>query len=78
MELGSMGVEVLMVGALGWPTPTEDMGFWRPALGELSLAGERDKAISCDAETQHDVATWPHHLPVDAFTWQHDTVKTLE
>lgn len=39
-----MGVEVLMVGALGWPTPTEDMGFWRPVLGELSLAGETDKA----------------------------------
>ena len=41
-----MGVEVLMVGALGWPTPTEDMGFWRPVLGELSLAGERDGAVS--------------------------------
>lgn len=38
-----MGVEVLMVGALGWPTPTEDMGFWRPVLGELSLAVERAK-----------------------------------
>lgn len=46
MELGSIGVEVLMVGALGWPTPTEDMGFWRPVLGELSLAVERHKAVS--------------------------------
>lgn len=41
-----MGAEVLMVGALGWPTPTEDMGFWRPVLGELSMAGERDGAVS--------------------------------
>lgn len=38
-----MGVEVLMVGALGWPTPTEDMGFWRPALGEPSLAERRER-----------------------------------
>lgn len=40
-----MGVEVLMVGALGWPTPTEDMAFWRPVLGELSMAAERDGAV---------------------------------
>lgn len=52
MELGSIGVEVLMVGALGWPTPTEDMGFWRPVLGELSLAGERDEAVSRNTQIQ--------------------------
>lgn len=38
-----MGVEVLIVGALGWPAPTEDIGFWRPVLGELSMAGEREE-----------------------------------
>lgn len=37
MEEGSIGVEVLIVG-LGWPTPTEDMEFCRPALGEPSFA----------------------------------------
>jgi len=46
MELGSIGVGGLMLGALGWPTPTEDMGFWRPAFGELSMAGERDRTVS--------------------------------
>lgn len=35
-----MGVEVLIVG-LGWPTPTEDMEFCRPALGEPSFAAAR-------------------------------------
>lgn len=35
-----MGVALLMVGALGWPTTTVDMGFWRPVVGELSLAEE--------------------------------------
>lgn len=40
MEEGSIGVEVLIVG-LGWPTPTEDMEFCRPALGEPSFAAAR-------------------------------------
>lgn len=42
MEEGSIGVEVLMVG-LGWPTPTEEMEFWRPALGEPSFAVKRKR-----------------------------------
>lgn len=42
MEEGSIGVEVLIVG-LGWPTPTEDMEFWRPALGEPSFAVVRKR-----------------------------------
>lgn len=40
-----MGAEVLIVGALGWPAPTEDKGFWRPALGELSMAEERNRIV---------------------------------
>ena len=35
-----MGVEVLMVGVLVWPAPTDDMGLGRPVLGELSMAVE--------------------------------------
>lgn len=56
-----MGVELLMVGAVGWPTA--DMGFWRPAVGELSLAAEsRDKKnkrseLQCCNATKKFVAT---------------------
>lgn len=42
MEEGSIGVEVLIVG-LGWPTPTEEMEFWRPAFGEPSFAVVRKR-----------------------------------
>lgn len=46
MELGSIGAEVLMVGALGWPMPTVDIGFWRPVFGEFNIAEEKNRAVS--------------------------------
>lgn len=48
-----MGAEVLMVGVLGWPTPTEDMEFWRPVFGELSMAGEGYQKVS--PQHPHDI-----------------------
>lgn len=60
MELGSMGVALLMVGVACWPGPTVPIGFCRLVLGELSRAGG----------AEHKREMWPdqdnlrnHRLP---------------
>ena len=79
-----MGVEVLMVGALGWPAPTEAMEFWRLAFGELSMAARKKTLFWCQAGRQ--VARSTIHLSPNAANvfefvlvameqWQHDKGK---